>query len=258
VGHHRLGRYPPSRDWQRVAAILGSADGGANMVVSATEHAARSRLDALKDDPSLGYCFWLLSRLASAARRPDFATALGRLGLDARGSDSVFAFVSQVSDRVRDETGRYTASGPFGDLAADALTRALAETVGTEGRSLFGSSVGDLERALHKHATKARFATIAQRFFGDFLARTLRYYVDKELAQHVGKGRFRDVAESAAFMDELDRSARRTAGIVREFAGDWFSLHDHQTGGAIGHDEAQRFVAHALDKLREGIREPEA
>jgi hypothetical protein len=242
MGHHRLGHFPATAEWKRVAGILGASDGSTHMVVAATEHAARDRLDLLKDDPSLGYCFWLLARLASAARRPDFATALGRLGLEAQGYESVFAFVS----------------GPFGDLAADALTRALADTVGTEGRSLFGSSVDDLERALARHATRARFAAVAQRFFGDFLARTLRFYVDKELPQHVGRGRFADVAESAAFMEALDRYARESAVVVHEFAGDWFSLHDYQTGGAIGHDEAQAFVAHALDKLREVIAEPVA
>lgn len=258
MGHIRLGQIPKSATWSQVVALLSVSGPSAAAVAVATEHAARARLDALHDDPSLVYCFWLLSRLASAARRPEFEAALRQLGLDARGSDSIFGFVSQLSDRVRDETSSYTQSGPFGDLAADALTRALAETVGSEGRSFFGSSVDDLEWAMRRHATKKRFAEVAQRFFGDFLARTLRFYVDKELPRHVGRDGFASSADSAAFMHDLDRFARESAVIMETFAGDWFSKHDHESGGAIGRDEAQRFVAHALEKIRDEIREPQA
>lgn len=258
MGHIQLGQMPRSAQWRRVVDLLSLPGADPSAVAFATERAAGKRLDSLHDDPSLGYCFWLLSRLASASRGPDFTATLRQLGLDARGSDSVFGFVSQVSDRVRDETSRFTQSGPFGDLAADALTRALAETLGTEGKSLFGSSVDDLERAIRKHATERRFAAIARRFFGDFLARTLRFYVDKELPLHVGRDGFATSGESAAFMRDLDRFARESAGVMETFAGEWWSKHHYESRGAIAHDEAQRFVAHALDKLREEIREVEA
>jgi hypothetical protein len=258
MGHIHLGQMPRSARWNQVISLLSVSRADATSVAVATEHAARKRLNALHDDPSLGYCFWLLSRLASAARGPDFEAALRQLGLEARGTDSIFGFVSLVSDRVRFETSRYAQSGPFGDLAADALTRALTETVGAEGRSLFGSSVDDLERAMRKHATERRFAMVAQRFFGDFLARTLRFYVDKELPVHVGRDGFATSSESATFMQDLDRFAHQSARIMESFAGEWFSKHNYESGGAIGRDEAQAFVAHTLDKLRTEIRESEA
>jgi hypothetical protein len=258
MGHVRVGRLGKSAAWNQVVALLSMPGVDAARVAESTGRAAEGRLLDLHDDPSLGYCFWLLTRLASAARRPEFEAALGRLGLEVRGSDSIFGFVSDVSDRVRDETRRHPESGPFADLAADALTRALAETVGTEGRSLFDSAVADLERALNKHATRTRFADLAILFFGDFLARTLRFYVDKELPNHVGRDGFRNSDESAAFIADLDRYARQSAVIVQDFAGDWFSLHDYESDGAIGRDEAQRFVGHALWKLQQELREPVA
>lgn len=259
MGHIRLGRLPKSQSWQAMVALLAAPRVDPGVVAAATSRAAGQRLDALADDASLAYCFWLLTRLASAARRPDFGDALGDLGLAVRPSDSVIGFVAQVNDRVRDEVERHPESGPFGELASLSLRRALTETVGTEGRSLFGSSAEDLERAFRRHATPDSFGIVAHRFFGDFLARTLRFYVDKELALHLGAGGgLADIARGESFIEDLDRHARQSARIVERFASDWFSKHDWEAGGAIGRDEAQGFVAVALAKLRGELAEARA
>ncbi|MDP9357090.1 MAG: hypothetical protein M3R02_17750 [Chloroflexota bacterium] len=251
VGHVHVIQLPRTPAWRVVIDLLGTSAGDAPTVASATATAAADRLDALRDDPSLTYCFWLLTRLASAARGPDFVDDLAVLGLSARPAASVVGFVSQVTDRVRDEIGRHPESGPFGELASLALRRALLETVGTEGRSLFGSSLEDLERAFRQHATPVQFGHLARGFFGDFLARTLRFYVEKELSNRVGASpALVTTADSRAFADELDRYGREAAGIMEGFAVDWFDLHHWRADGWIGREEAQGFVAHALDKLR--------
>ncbi len=77
MGHTRVGRLPKTQRWRDVVAILDAPDPDATRVAAATAHAATRRLNALVDDPSHTYCFWLLTRLASAARRPDFVDARG-------------------------------------------------------------------------------------------------------------------------------------------------------------------------------------
>lgn len=136
------------------------------------------------------------------------------------------------------------------------MRRALTETVGTEGRSFFGSSLEDLERAFRRHATAAQFGHLARAFFGDFLARTLRFYVEKELSNHVGASvTLATTADSRAFADDLDRYGRESARVMERFAADWFDLHHWRADGRIGRDEAAGFVAHALDKLRGELAE---
>ena len=251
MGHIRLGRLPKTQRWRDVVALLDDPEPDAARVAATTAMAARTRLDQLRNDSSLAYCFWLLTRLASSARGPDFAGDLAVLGLSARPADSVVGFVSQVSDRVREEIGRHPESGPFGELASLALRRALLETVGTEGRSLFGSSLEDLERAFRRHTTPVQFGHLARGFFGDLLARTLRFYVEKELSNRVGSSpALVTTADSRAFAEDLDRYGREAAQVMERFASDWFDLHHWQADGWIGREEAQGFVAHALDKLR--------
>ena len=257
VGHIRLGRLPRTHNWNQVVGALAVDDLSARFVASTTAWAADYRLARLRSDPSLTYCVWLLARIASAARRPDFLDALGDLGLDVRPGDSAVGFVTKVSARTREEVERHPESGPFGELAALALRRALTETVGTEGGSLFGSSIEDLEHAVRRHATPTRFGELATRFFGDFTARTLRFYVDKELSFHVGPGHsLATIEASTTFVADLDRFARQSARIVEDYAADWYSKHDWESGGAIGREEVQRFLPLAIRKLRRELKEP--
>lgn len=254
MGHIHFVRLPPTPPWRAVVRQIQDPSAGVRSIATATAAAAADRLDRLREDASLVYCFWLLSRLTSAARRPDFVDSLADVGIRAAPSDTAIVFVARVAELSRRELERHPESSPFGEFASLSLRRALTETVGSEGRSLFGSSLDDLERALAKHATPHRFGEIARRFFGDVLSRTLRFYVEKELSLYVGPGwGLASTAHADAFITDLDRYARQTATVMETFAEEWFALHDFRSGGRIGRDEAQGFVAEALRKIRDEL-----
>lgn len=253
MGHIVVASLPKSQRWRAVVALLGAPRLDAPAVAGATALAAERRLRQLSRDPSLAYCFWLLTRLASAARGPDFLGEIAHLGIPARRDDTALQFAARVGDRTRVELGRHPESGPFAEMAALALRRALAETVGTEGRSLFGSSLEDLETAFGRHSSDRQFGDLAGRFFGDFMARTLRFYVDREIPQVVGGGGLPTIGASRDFAAALDLHARQTARAVEAFAVGWYSKKNWETLGAIGREDAQGFVAHALQKLRSSL-----
>ena len=239
VGHIRLGRLPKTLRWQAVIGLLESVPDDVPAIARATVVAADTRLRELARDPSLVHCFWLLTRLAAASREPDFAAALGALGLTPSG-ETALAFVAHVSDRVRGDLARYPESGPFSELASLALRRALSETIGQHGRSLFGSSLEDVQHAFRSHSTPARFGDLAQRFF-----------IDRELSNHVGADHaLSGIDASRTFTTELDVYTRQSARIMEEFAASWYSKHNWETHGQISREEAQGFVAIALRKLR--------
>ena len=253
MGHSELGYLPKSARWRAVADLLAAPRLDAPAVAGATAAAAEDRLVALRRDPSLAYCFWLLVRLAEAARGPDFLADAARLGVPVEPDDTALAFVARAADRARVELNGHPESGPFGELASLALRRALTETVGTEGRSLFGSSLEDLEGAFRRHSTAAQFGELSRRFFGDFIARTLRFYVERELSHHVGGGPLASVADAGAFAGALDRHARESAVIVEGFAAAWYSKRQWEREGHIPLEDARGFVAHALRKLRKEL-----
>lgn len=251
MGHMRLGRLPKTRRWQQVVELLDTAPEDTAGIAATVVLAADRRLRDLAGDPSPTYCFWLLTRIAWASRGQDFVGDLAKLGIEAADDSSVLTFISQVADRVRNELSPHTSSGHFTELASLALRRALSETVGQHGPGLFGRSVDDLQQAFRVHSTRDQFGALSRRFFADFLARTLRSFVGRELSRHVGgTSGITNVADSAEFTQALDTYARESARIVEDFAGGWYSKHNWEAKGEITEEEAQKFVAVVLRKLR--------
>ncbi len=251
MGHIHLGTLPRTVRWQRVVSLLEDSANDPATIARATLYAAERRLKDLAGDPSLTLSYWLLVRIAAASREPDFRFAMSRLGIEIPDDGSALTFIAAISDRVRWETSDYLESGPFAELASLALRRSLSETVGTRGRSLFGSSLDDLQDAFVAYSTPATFAPVAGRFFADFLGRTLRFYIDRELSNHVGQGRgFMDLSTSQEFLRGLNTYARESSKIMEGFAADWYSKRRWENGSAIGRDDAAGFVSYALSKLR--------
>lgn len=255
MGHTRLGRLPKYLRWKQVVALLEESPGNAEDVSRATAVAADEWLLRLKSDPSLTYCFWLLTRVTWAARSDSFAEQLQSFGLDVNDGTSNLAFIASLVESARTELSHHPESGPASELASLALRRALSETVGQQGRTLFGSSLSDLQVALRTYSTKERFGELAQRFFGDFLSRTLRSFLDREIPNLVGESSgLRNVEDSAEVIAAIDLHARQSAAILRDFSGGWFAKHNWESRGQIGEDETRRFVAFALEKLRSELK----
>ncbi len=251
MGHIRLGRLPKTLRWLQVVEILDQVPLDVPAVAAAAASATEQRLRELPADSSLSYSFWLLTRIAWASRGDTFLADIESLGLRAEESTSSLAFISGVADSVRERLLSETSSGHVTELSSLALRRALSETVGQQGPSLFDSSLADLQRAFRAYSTKEQFGSLSRRFFGDFFARLIRSAVDRDVQRHVGKGAtLQSVDEAGDFQRALDTYARQSARIVEEFAGSWYSKHNWETRGEISLDEARGFVAVALRKLR--------
>lgn len=254
MGHNRLGELPKSQEWREVIALLDTPNVDAVALVGAVFAAADRRLQLLRNDDVLNYCFWLLTRIASAARTPGFEEQLAQLGILLANDTDAPTFVELVAERIEDRLGDFPPSGHFGDLAQHALRAALADTVGQQGGSLFQCSLADLRDAMARHATAARFGELAFRFFAEFLDRSMQTFVDRELAQHIGEARaFTTVANCQEFQRVLHIHARQSARIVEKFAGGWFSKHHYEERGTISAKSTQGFINVALRKLRDEL-----
>lgn len=250
MGHILLGVLPRTRRWREVVELLQTAPEDTPGVAAATVIAADKRLRQLRADPSLTYCFWLLTRVAWASRGTTFKEDLGSLGITAAPETSILGFVSAVTEHVRSETAGHTDSGHFGELASLALRRALNDTVGQHGRSLFGSSVEDLQEAFRAHSTQHQFGSLARRFFADFLARILRSALERELPRQVGSTTMPGITDARDFSQALDLYARQSARIVEDFAGGWYAKNNWESKGQISQEDARGFIEVALRKLR--------
>src|SRR6266508_3956738 len=97
MGHQRIGRLPRTKHWAEVVRLLADEPHETARVAGAAILAAQQRLTRLADERALPYCYWLLTRLAAAARSGDFAGDAGILGAEVKPGDSVIGFIARLS-----------------------------------------------------------------------------------------------------------------------------------------------------------------
>lgn len=255
LGHIRLGYLPKTHSWQQLVSLLDDATPETvPTVASATIRAAEAELRRLAREPMLGYCVWLLTRVAWASRSSDFVSAIRELGIDAGPNTTAVKFIGQLVDRARAEVGQQSSSA-LSDLSVLALRQALGETVGVQPSGLFGSSLSDVQQAFRRYSGDTQFGALTKTFFANFLSRTLSYFVDKELANHLGTGKaLGSVSASDQFLQSLDVYTRQSALITERFASEWYSKHNWASSGEVTREEAHGFASYALQKLRSELK----
>jgi hypothetical protein len=112
----------------------------------------------------------------------------------------------------------------------------------------------DVQQALAKLGTSARFSIVARDFFSRLTSRSLGYFLSRELSKHVGPSkRFAAVGDHSEFNAALDLHCREASRIIAEFSGGWYGK-ALQQARQITRDEAKRFAHIAFKKLRAELR----
>jgi hypothetical protein len=258
MGHQRLGEIPKSRKWTAVVAAVsgtGTASGSAADLSQAVAQISELTLDAAGagllraiDDPGLRYTFYLLTQVVLAAREPDWQQRLDALGIHTSDDSTVFDFTAEVHDAVDRYLASHGRATDVSEMAQQGAGQAIAELVGPNAKTLFGSGAAELNDAVRKLSTKAGFARLGQRFFGCFMGRFLNFYLSRVTAGQVGGRRLQQVGELSQFNAALDRHCSQSAQIVHDFCGEWYSKTEFQHG--IDLENTSRFMAVALKKLQ--------
>jgi len=251
MGHIRLGHLPKSKLWREVAELLDREPEDIPGIAAAVLDASAAELERDTTIRAASRAFLVLLQLANAAEHGDIASELRRQGVEVTADMPALAALAELGDRMRESA---PSIDHYGDFASLAMRRALIETVGAQGPSLFGSTVEQLGEGFRRWTGGEQFGRLTKLFFGDFIARSLHAAVDRELAKHVGgEEAFGDAAQSRAFSDALDRYARETANIVQRFAVEWYALHHRRRKESLGQWHARGFSAVALQKLRSDL-----
>jgi hypothetical protein len=253
MGHVRLGVLPKTRKWNQVVDEL-RLGAEVDEVAAYAADAAEAGLQAASNDPAFLHAFWLLTQVPLAARGPDFAHDLRRLGLRVPDQPSLMDVVAAISaavDRYARQQGGRT---DLGEMAQMAAVESLAALAGPGLPSLFEPTPGEVQRAIGRFAGGDRFSALAREFFARLTRRSLDYYLSRELSSHIGAGkRFRDDAARSQFDEALDRHCREAARIVEAFAGGWYGKNVYQ-GDGLTPDTIRRFAPIAFAKIRAELR----
>lgn len=256
MGHIRLGRLPKTRAWGKVVSLLGGGITDAPELAAATLTAAVGLRPILEREPGLVQSFHFLAQLCYAARNENFYDRCGELGIDLSSETNrtvPLAFLASAAraldGRVRSAKGRTL----FSDIAQQAFREALTQAINREPVSLFGHSEAELRRSFGELSKTQKFNSVARDFFSSFLRRTLRYFLSKELHNHIGTGLPIPSYEATTdFESTLKRYCDERAVIVERFAGEYTSKQNWH--GELDEESARRFIYVAIKKLTEELQ----
>jgi hypothetical protein len=250
MGHIRLGRIPKTKPWRNVFEALETESINAAALSRATALGFEQEVPALERDRAVNYCFWILVRLATAARG-DFTEELRRLGIQTEQVSSGISFVQRVSKAVEEELKSRGETSVFVRIAELTLREVLTANLVEQSRSLFGTNLNDIQSACRAISTKKNFGQVARDFYAAFISRSIQYVTDKELSNYVGSdSSIASPHQALAFQQAMDRYCYETATIVQEFAGGWFSKNNWETNNNIPEDATSSFTSYALQKIQ--------
>ena len=283
MGTHLLEGLPHTPKYRRLVALLGAGagsggggaggaiTGGLEAVADETLNASAEGIDRAKADSGVAFCFYLLAQLSRAAKSKDFTGGLERIGIappqraigppDAQGRPTppnlgnytLFRLTSAFMATVDGHLRRTRARTDLAELAELAAAESLTVLCADRSDTLFGAGEDTVQAALRTLGTRNGFARLAHDFFARFVRRYLEYLLSRELSNHVGPARrFANVDEHNEFLNQLDRHCRVATSVMRQFAGDWYSLHNFRDD--VTPSKARGFTAHALDKVRGALR----
>lgn len=258
MGHTRLGAIPKLRKWgdivstfaREAPAPLSSDD--VNDVARRTLEAAEPALRRAVDDPGLRQAFFLLAKVALAARQKDWKGGLQEIGVCLPPEAGLFDLTSELHASVDTAIQAAGAPSDVSEMAQAALGEALVELVAPRATTLFGGNDENLRSALREVSTRKTFGELGQRFFGHFLARFLNFYLSRITAGETGGGAVQQIGDLSRFNRQLDNHCIQSAKIVESFCGEWYSKTEYLEG--INTENTHRFIAIALRKLSAEIR----
>jgi hypothetical protein len=159
-----------------------------------------------------------------------------------------------LSEAIDAHTRAVGERSDLGEMAQLAAAESLSAIVGRSLPGLFGPTAEEVQQAIGRLATSKQFSDLARDFLARLTRRHLTYYLSRELSNHVGPGgRFASIADHSEFNADLDQHCRETAGIVKEFAGDWFGKSNYE--GGITPEKAQAFLFQSFKKIGQRVAE---
>ena len=256
MGHQLLPNLPRTKEWRQVVALL---SGGALLedVAAAASRAAERSMIAAAEDPTVRQAFYLLTQIPLAATSKSFAGALRGLGLSVSDRPSLVEIGAAMMDAIDRFTSRSGPRTDYGEIAQTCAVESLHAVVARDAQNLFGMDRERVRTVTAGLANPRQFAVLARDFFARLTHSHLNFYLHRELSNHVGANRrFPSIAEHGEFEASLDQHCREAAGIIKDFAADWFSKQNFE--GGIDRDKAGRFVHVAAGKIREELRRRES
>ena len=252
MGHERNAFLPQSAQWRKLVADISGFGANPDVVhdlASRTAIHVRQRLHALESDGGFQAAFDFL--LALCSQRLGERVVADKPNVDLKSNPSPLEIARQLNSWVDANQD----SLEYAELAKRSAADAIAYwTVrASQQQKLFDShtKVQDTWDAANKGAA---FSEISRVFFGKFLERYLKYFLEREASAQFPTidTRERFGARLTEHAGSIARHAFEASRITQSFAAGWYNKNARR--GPIDRQARRGFLSFALAKLRQELQ----
>ena len=255
MGHERVGALPKSREWRQLVGQLGLSAHSSELVQAVADNTleqVRGRFARIQHDPGVQAAFGFLVGLTTSDIPPQDEKAKANPPVELNKKPSVLRLVSELDAWIRQHPG----SPEYAELATRAGADAIAAWTKSKARQgdLFNPET-DTEAVWRSAGTGAGFSEVSRVFFGKFVERYLKFFLEREASAELPTLQAREEFSRrlADQMDEVSHHAFETAKITQSFAAGWFNKRVGE-GRRPSDEEIQGFLSYAFGKVREELR----
>jgi len=110
------------------------------------------------------------------------------------------------------------------EIADQAYREILFTTVQDAANTLWDASAEDVRIAFREFTSQTGYSEFVRNWFSRFVGRTLLYFLDRELPNHIGSGKAVETSTAAVELEKsVVRYAHERTRIIRDFAPGWLS-----------------------------------
>ncbi len=250
MGHERTGMLPKTKKWRDIVEGIAGLTGGefdVGRLATETLKAVQRQFERLEDDPATLEAFAFLVELAVAAS--ETGNVARPVGADGDSQLTPLRLAAALHARLADAGTQ----AEYRDIAAAAGADALVlwyQGHRVQDRSLF-EDFDSADKTWTKLGDGAGFCELSRLFFGKFVERYVRYFLEREASQVMPSLSHRDQMRTdlEAHVEDVSQHAFETSRITQSFAAGWFNK--HAPNGMPSRSQMHGFVSHAFSKLRD-------
>lgn len=252
MGHERVGVLPRTKEWRRlVADIATSSDSphGAGGLAARTILNVRGRFERIPRDPGFEAAFMFLVGLTTHRIRSGEHVP-GYPDLDLSSDPSSL----RLTNWLRSWVDSRSDSKEYAELAKRAGADAIVFwTAKHSSQGEVFSSESSASQVWADASNGAAFSDVSRVFFGKFVERYLKYFLEREASAQLPsvEARERFSASLEEHVQEISRHAFETTKIGQSFAAGWFNKNARHTRPDIA--SVRGFLNFSLGKLREEL-----
>jgi hypothetical protein len=252
---HQLLTPPATRNLPEIIKLLVGGKASNADLVSATTSACEAALRRGVKDSAFVEALWLFVRIPKAANTDDFAKALRDIGIVVRYqpslTDIIIGYDAAVERAQRIARSDIT---DLGEMARHAGISALSSLADERLPGLWEPTRDDVRTTLAAFCAPEKFGALAQRFFTNFVKRTIHYFLDRALPKHIGEGKLvPSIGDLTVFDSAVTRHCAEATVIMRRFARDWLGKNAFAEKKEISRPDIARFAAYASEKIRKEL-----